>query len=135
MHMPVPNFFIDGAQAFTTLISTSFYRDPIPSAWKITRANEIITIKANQPIATLLPIPLKEISSLEMNLYNGQYSTDHDKMKIEYNRISQQINKDGGWTDWYRNAVDHDGNSMGEHELKSIKLKINDYTEEGKKII
>jgi hypothetical protein len=135
MHMPVPNFFVDGAQAFTSLISTSFYEDPIPSAWKITKPNEIITIKANQPVATILPIPLKEIASLEMNVYRGSFSKDHDEMKQEYGEAAQAINKVGGWTDWYRNATNHKNESIGAHEVKSIKLKINDYTNEERKII
>lgn len=129
LHMPVPNLFVDGAQAFISLISTSFYEDPFPAAWKITRPNEIITIKANQPIITVVPIPLKQISSLEMNIYNGKFSDDHGAKKRAYGEAAQAINQVGDWTDWYRNAIDHNGNSVGKHELKSIKLKINNYTD------
>lgn len=135
MHMPVPNFFIDGAQAFTSLISSSFYNDPFPSAWKITKANEVITIKENQPVATILPVPLKQISEINMNIYNGKYSSQYNIEKQQYGVEAQKINKTGEWTDWYRNAVDHNGNSIGKHELKSIKLKINDFTSDGYKEI
>jgi hypothetical protein len=135
MHMPVPNFFVDGAQAFTGLISTSFYEDPMPAAWKITRANEVITIKANQPVVTIVPIPLKQISSLEMNIYSGEFSKDHDIMKEESGKLAKAITQTGHWTNWYRNATNYKNESIGAHEIKSIKLKINDYSEEGRKII
>lgn len=128
LHMPVPNFFVDGVQAFTTLISTSFYKNPIPLALMITRPNEIITIPANQPVVTLLPIPLKQISETQLDIYAGAPKSNSEEYNKEYGRVANEINRVGNWTDWYRNATDHTGEKVGSHELKSIKLKINDYT-------
>ena len=31
-----------------------------------------------------------------------------------------------GFTNFYRDAVEYDGTKLGEHEVKSIRLKIND---------
>jgi hypothetical protein len=45
MHMPVPNIFNENYQAFTSIISTSFYDSPIPLAIKILKPNVEITIK------------------------------------------------------------------------------------------
>ena len=133
MHMPVPNLFVDGAQAFTTLISTSFYRNPMPVAWKITKANEVITIPANQPVVTLLPIPLKTIAGLELDMYTADLDHSYNDYNKAYGDASQVHNQKGEWTDWYRNAIDHTGKSIGSHELKSIKLKINDFIKTRKK--
>lgn len=135
MHMPVPNLFVDGVQAFTTLVSTSFYKDPFPVALKITRANEVITIPANQPIVTILPIPLKQVCSAEMNIYSGGHSKEFADEMQEYGEAAQKINSIGQWTDWYRNATNHKEESIGSHELKSIKLTINDYSKKERRII
>jgi hypothetical protein len=133
--MPVPNLFIDGVQSFTSLISSSFYINSFPCAWRITRANEVITIPANQPIVTILPIPLKQISNIEMNIYKGKQDLEFMEYNKEYGNAAQKINSSGDWTDWYRNATDHTGNTIGTHELKSIKLKINDCLNEEYKIM
>jgi hypothetical protein len=42
------------------------------------------------------------------------------------NEVSAEIIKGGNWTDWYRDAIDYDGKSIGNHEVKSLKLKIKD---------
>ena len=36
-----------------------------------------------------------------------------------------EITQSGSWTNFYRDAVDACGNSLGEHEVKSIRLKVN----------
>jgi len=40
-----------------------------------------------------------------------------------YGDAAQVLSTKGEWTDWYRDAVDQDGNKIGEHEAKSLKLK------------
>lgn len=61
--MPTPNWPIDGVWPFTTLISTSFFRGSFPIAWRITRANEVITIPANTPVSAIFPISLSNINN------------------------------------------------------------------------
>ena len=124
--MPVPNQFIDGVQGFTTIISTSVLEPPIPYAWKITKANEIITIPANTPIVSIIPIGLTEIQNTEVKLYDANFSEDHYRKLSEYGRVSGEITKNGTWTNFYRDATDHNGNKQGNHELKSLKLRVTD---------
>ena len=124
LHIPVPNIFNKDFQTFTSIISTSFYEIEFPSAIKITTPNKKITIKANHPIATLIPISLTEMSNTELNLKdfnkdNEYFEYQNDKAK-KFNEITQK----GEWTDWYRDGIDHMGNKIGEHEVKSLKLKI-----------
>jgi hypothetical protein len=45
---------------------------------------------------------------------------------MSYGYEAQKINQSGGWTDWYRNAVNEKGDSLGNHEVKSLKLKVID---------
>lgn len=123
-----PNFFIDGAMPFTSLMSTSFYDETLPIAWRITRPNTNILIPAGTPVITLIPISLGELSNFELNVYDKEenpeeYIKKENKMK-EWKRITDM----GKWTNFYRDAVDYQGNKIGEHEVKSLVLKVNDYT-------
>lgn len=125
--MPVPNQFIRGAQCMTTLLSTSVLASDLPIAWMITEPNIEITIPANTPIAAILPISLSSIQSYELQVHNGrpEYEDDawHKKMRGR-GEASQAKNSKGEWTHFYRDAVDHNGDSMGEHEAKKIIMKV-----------
>jgi len=126
LHMPVPNYFNNSYQAFTSIISTSFYDSFFPVAIKITKANEEITIKAGDPIVTLLPISLTDMSNVELELNNYELPQSYFDYHNKRNEVSAEIIKGGNWTDWYRDAIDYDGKSIGNHEVKSLKLKIKD---------
>jgi len=125
--MPPPNFFIDGASCFTTLISTSFFRSPLPVAWMITSANKKITIPAGTPVCSIMPISLSSINNSEIHLINNsllpEIENDPEHLQ-DYSKAIIEINKKLEWSDFYRNGVDHNGNLMGKHEVKSLKLKV-----------
>jgi hypothetical protein len=38
------------------------------------------------------------------------------------------INSAGKWTDWYRDAVNEKGETLGEHEVRVLKLSVEDNT-------
>jgi hypothetical protein len=120
-----PNYFIDGATPFTSLISTSFYGEAIPVAWKITRPNTVISIPAGTPVATFIPISLKKLNDTELIIEDMVYTEDFYKKRSERSIVWAEKSKDG-FTNFYRDAVEYDGTSLGEHEVKSIKLKIVD---------
>lgn len=126
MAMPVPNWPIDGVWPFTTLISTSFFKGAFPVAWRITRPNVEITIPANTPIISIIPISLTELNNSEAILRNQTSLPPDFFPKEDYGKIVSEINKQGKWTDFYRNATDHNGNKIGDHEVKVIRLKVND---------
>lgn len=129
MSIVPPNHFIDGAMPFTSIISTSFFEDAYPIAWKITRPNIKILIPAGTPVATLIPIPLGNLSKIELDVHNKEFDPDiHVKhnAKIE---AWKKISADGKFTNFYRDAVDYEGVSVGKHEIKSLYLKINDFTQ------
>ena len=124
LQMPVPNQFIDGVQAFTTLMSTSFFNGELPCAWKITKANVPIIIKANTPIISVFPLSLGELqnSCVIINDISNLKKSEYDV--AEYGKKIDTITSQGKWSDFYRNAVDHNGNKIGIHEVKSLKLNI-----------
>ena len=126
--MPVPNQFIEGVQCFTTIVSTSVLKNELPCAWKITTPHKRILIPANTPIAAFIPISLSDIQSHEINLHDvSELSKEHFKYLEEYGQESFKRSSQGDWTNFYRNATDHHGNKIGEHESKTIKLVLNDH--------
>jgi Family of unknown function (DUF6065) len=128
-----PNYFIDGAQAFTSVISTSFFNEVFPCAWKITKPNVVITIPAGTPVATILPISMKQLSEVDMSLYSGEEhlkaNPTYHKDRAERGREFTSIVQSGGWPGFYRDAVDHKGTSLGSHEVPFLKLNVTDYTQ------
>jgi Family of unknown function (DUF6065) len=130
-----PNYFIEGAQAFTSVISTSFFNDVFPCAWKITKPDTVITIPAGTPVATILPVSLGALSEVDMSLHSGAdylkanptFYTDRGERSKEFAAIVQK----GEWPGFYRDAVDHNGNSVGTHEVSHLKLNVTNHTEQG----
>jgi len=122
-----PNLVIDGATALTNIISTSFWDSPIPVSWKITRPNVEITFKANEPIIAMMPISLSGLNNSTLYLNDNIYVVNEYHQKLhDYAKVIIENNQIPKWSDFYRNATDQFGNSIGSHEVKKIKL----YTED-----
>jgi Family of unknown function (DUF6065) len=131
MSIVPPNFFLYGAEAFTSVMSTSFYNQAFPVAWRATAVNVPITIPAGFPVATLIPISLKELAETEINFWGEdpeKFGNDWLAYNSEYGKTVGEISMSGKWADFYRNAVDHRGNSIGSHEVSALRLKINDHS-------
>ena len=115
-----------GISPFTTLISTSFFKGEIPIAWRVTEPNIEITIPAGTPVTALIPISLTDLNNSEMNerpmsdIPNNFWPTE------EHTKVIREMNMKGIWSNFYRDAVDYLGNSVGNHEVKAIRLKINE---------
>ena len=128
-----PNFFVDGATPFTTVISTSILKEAIPIAWKITRPDTVIKIPAGMPVATFIPISLSKYQDVELEIKDKIFDEEHFLKQSEKLEVWEEISKKGGFTNFYRDAVDYMGNSLGKHEVKSLRLKIKDLTSDNKK--
>lgn len=126
LSMPAPNFFIDGATAFTTMISTSFFKGELPIVWRITRPNVEITIKAGTPIASIIPIDLSTLqnSTLDIRPYSEFVESPVDSK--EYSKKIYEMNLQGKYGNFYRNAEDHLGNKLGSHQIKAIRMPVID---------
>ena len=124
------NYFSNDFETMSNLISTSFYDNPLPLAIKAKKAGEKVIIKADTPLATIIPISLSELnnSSIEIVDYN-----DPDRKRIDaniaYGEAAQVVNSSGQWTDWYRDAVNEKGDSVGSHEIKVLRLSVKDKTQ------
>jgi hypothetical protein len=124
------NYFSNDFETMSNLISTSFYDNPLPLAIKAKKAGEKVTIKANTPLATIIPISLSALnnSSIEISDYKDP---DRKRMdaNIAYGTAAQEVNSSGAWTDWYRDAVNEKGESVGSHEIKVLRLNVQDNTQ------
>jgi len=124
--LPPSNFFNKGSECFTTLISTSFFNGPIPVVHKITESNKVITIKANTPICTIIPISLGDLQNSEIVFREHQPVGDKngDEYDNKIRKIREEIYGQGKWTNFYKEGKGWDGEKIGDHEVNSIKLKV-----------
>jgi hypothetical protein len=124
------NYFNDDFETMSSLISTSWLDSGFPLAIKARVANKNIIVKAGTPIATIIPISLTAMDNTSIQILD--YS-DPDKSRQlahqSYGEAAQKINKSGQWTDWYRDAVNEKGESVGKHETKVLRLSVTDKTE------
>lgn len=126
LSIPAPNYILDGVQPLTALISTSFFKGEFPAAWRVTRPNVEITIPAGTPVTSLIPISLADLNNSEAHI-KPLYDLEPNFFPGgDYSKIVKDINNSGKWTNFYRDGVDHHGNKIGEHEVKSLRFKTSD---------
>lgn len=119
------NYFSDEFEIMSSLMTTSFYDNPIPLALKAKVANKVITIKSGTPIATIIPISLTNLNNTVIKISKHKDpERKREGSNISYGTASQVINTSGQWTDWYRNAVNEKQESLGSHEAKTLKLTV-----------
>jgi hypothetical protein len=122
--MPTPNLFIRGAQCYTTFISTSFYIHSLPLAWRATEPNIEITIPANTPVATVVPMSLTSLESdYELTILEEHAPPEYWEEVRKYGDAAEIKNGVGDWSKMYRDALNYKGEKVGAHETKSIRLK------------
>jgi hypothetical protein len=127
------NYFSDEFETMSSLISTSFYDNPLPLAIKAKLANKRVVIRSGTPVATIIPISLSELNGTNIEVVTYQ---DQDRKRfaanMSYGNAAQEINSVGKWTDWYRDAVNEKEESKGSHEVKTLKLGVIDNTKKDK---
>jgi hypothetical protein len=47
-------------------------------------------------------------------------------MPPAYTEKIRELNMAGKWSNFYRDSIDHKGNSIGSHEVKALRLKVID---------
>ena len=126
------NYFNNEFETMSSLITTSFYDNPLPLAIKAKTANKNIVIKAGTPLATIIPISLSELNNTCINIVDYKdEDRKREKANQSYGEAAQKVNSVGEWTDWYRDAINEKGETLGTHEVKVLKLIVNDNTNSG----
>lgn len=123
------NYFSDEFETMSYAISTSFYDNPFPLALRAKVANKRVVIKAGVPVATIIPISLTHLNNTVITVVDYK---DQDRKRVEanisYGEAAQKVNSTGQWTDWYRNAINEKNESLGDHEVKALRLIVKDNT-------
>jgi len=124
------NYFNEDFETMSNLISTSFYDNPLPLAIKAKKANIETIIKSGTPIATIIPISLTNLNNsiIEIVSYKDEGGL-RQNAHMKYGQAAQVVNSSGEWTDWYRDAVNEKNESIGSHEVKTLRLYVNDNRE------
>jgi hypothetical protein len=126
------NYFSYEFETMSSVISTSFYDHPLPLSIKAKIANERVIIKAGTPVATVIPISLSHLNGTTIEIVEYQ---DPDRKRLNantsYGLAAQKLNTVGEWTDWYRDAVNEKKETLGSHEVKTLKLGVIDKTKKG----
>jgi transposase len=121
------NYFNDDFETVSSVISTSWMDNDFPLAIRARSANKNIVIKAGTPLATIIPVSLTQIDNTSIEIFDY---TDPDNKRQEANKSygdsAQKMNQSGQWTDWYRDAVNEKGESLGKHETKVLRLSVID---------
>lgn len=123
------NYFNPYFETISSLISTSWLDTSFPLAIKARVPNEKIIIKAGTPLATIVPVSLTNMDNTVIEILN--YSDPDQKREMahkSYGEAAQKLNKAGKWTDWYRDAINENGEILGKHEAKVLRLSVNDLT-------
>ena len=122
------NYFDNRFETMSSLISTSWYDSPFPLAIKAREANKKTTIKAGDPVATIIPISLSSMDNTSIDIFNYlDYEKKRQKAQESYGKAAQELNTSGKWTDWYRDATNQKGEDLGEHETKALRLYVTDH--------
>lgn len=121
------NYFSEDFETMSNLISTSFYDNPLPLAIRAKKANQKVIIPAGTPIATIIPISLTNLNNTTIKIteYKDLDRSRHNA-NMSYGNAAQEVNSSGKWTDWYRDAVNEKNESIGSHEVKVLKLYVED---------
>jgi len=123
------NFFNDNFETMSSVMSTSFYNNPLPLAIKARKANVETKIVAGTPIATIVPISLTYLNHSTINFVKHSDPQNLRHLAREsYGEAAQRVNKSGKFTDWYRDAVNEKNEIIGNHEVKVLRLCVYDTT-------
>lgn len=122
------NYFDNRFETVSSLISTSWYDTSFPLAIKAREANKTITIKSGEPVATIIPISLSDMNNTSIDIFDYiDPKRKRQNAQQSYGEASQILNRGGKWTDWYRDAINEKGESLGQHETKALRLYVTDY--------
>lgn len=119
------NYFNLDFEVISSLISTSWFDKDFPLAIKAKIPNKKIIIKSGEPIATIIPISLTSLDNTDIKIY-PYFDKDKSREKANksYGEAAQKLNTVGKWTDWYRNATNEYGETIGSHETKTLRLGV-----------
>lgn len=109
--MGSPNHFIDGVQPMNAILQTDWYHfNSIQFCWKITKANEKITIPAGTPFLFIMNYPKNLLESTKFTITEP---SDEDFARMEaYNKLRSDFyenSEDWKWHQMYKHGIEKPG--------------------------
>lgn len=106
--MGPPNYFIDGVQPMNAILQSNWYHfNSIQFCWRITRANEEITIPAGTPFMFMMNYPK---NLLESTTFTVREATSEESERMEsYNSKRSEFyenSEDWKWHQMYKHGVE-----------------------------
>lgn len=122
--MPVPNEQIEGTQVLSTILSTSIFTGTFSIVLKIDTPNKEYFIPAGTNVACILPISVGSIQDSTIKIHSEPAPFERVQDSEEYISYLKGLNKQGVRPKMYKKAINHRGESLGRHEVDSIKLNV-----------
>ena len=128
--LPVPNQPIKDATVLTTILSSSFFSQLLPIVWKLDYADKEYLVPAGTYVACILPVSVSQFQDTNLTIHDKRYPIAgvHGP---EYIAALKEGQKQGKFLRFYQKGVDHKGNVIGKHEVKSLNLNVS-YKEDEK---
>jgi hypothetical protein len=69
-----------------------------------------------------VPLSLTNLAEFTLEVRPENFGAEYWTKVQEYGAASNELVQSGTWTRFYRNAVDHHGTTLGQHEVKALLL-------------
>jgi hypothetical protein len=115
------NYFKHGAQALEAVIETDWIPYNFTLNWKITKPNEKVEFKKNEPIATFFPIPRNYLENFETKEENLEITDD---LYLEHRKWVEKRNetqKENKTHNFYTRGIENiDENKLFDNHQRAI---------------
>lgn len=135
MAIPVPNLFNKDYQAFTAVLSTSFFKGLWEISLQVMTPNKIITIPAGTIVGAIMPISLGYLNNTVLNYHSADVDMHNDFPPVEQVAYVEERHLQGLGTGFYRQARDINGKKYGKHEVTKLNLIYNDLRDPNKSLL
>lgn len=130
--MPAPNSFINGIHLYTALIETSWWTGELQLVIRVDSDREEVLIPKNTPVASIIPIDLRQFNNCDLEFYNNALSVTDSRYKNvlhrsnEYSEACRFRASTERSKSFYARGTDHNNNIIGEHSIKKFTFKMNE---------
>ena len=120
-----PNYFVDGAEALSAIIPSSWWPDEFQMNWKINKINEPVKFEAGMPFMFFTMFDSTVLENVDFEVTNLWDEPELSAARQKYGDIKMKNNQENPWT-WtkgIRTGLDADGNRIGPTFAGLPKLK------------
>jgi hypothetical protein len=120
-----PNYFVDGAEALSAIIPSSWWPDPFEMNWKINKINEPVIFEAGSPFMFFHIFDNSLLQNTEVEFTDLFEDGEFVSQRQKYGEMKMKNQQENPWT-WtkgIKTGLDADGNRIGPEFLGLPKLQ------------